>query len=145
MDDVTLLDGGMGQEITKRSGNPKPLWSVAVMMEKPEIVEAVHTDFINAGAEVITINAYAATPERLARDGFGDQFETLQQQAIDIAQKARDKAGKPLRIAGCLPPLVGSYRPDLTPEFDEALSIYRRVAEQQADRVDLIMCETIFD
>ena len=42
MHDITLLDGGLGQEITLRSGKaPKPLWSVAVMHEQPEIVEAV--------------------------------------------------------------------------------------------------------
>jgi len=66
---VTLLDGGMGQELLKRSGaEPTPMWSAQVMKDNPEIVRDLHVDFINAGAQVITINAYSATPERLARD-----------------------------------------------------------------------------
>ena len=48
---VTLLDGGLGQEIQKRSAqSAHALWSVKVMMEKPEIVTAVHRDYIDAGA-----------------------------------------------------------------------------------------------
>ncbi|KAG1702954.1 hypothetical protein GQR58_004435 [Nymphon striatum] len=38
------------------------------MMDEPEIVQAVHEDYINAGAQVLTLNSYSATPERLARD-----------------------------------------------------------------------------
>ena len=53
------------------------------------------------------------------------------------------RSGQPVRIAGCLPPLVGSYRPDLTPPEDECLAHYRRIVAAQADRVDLFLCETM--
>jgi len=51
---ITLLDGGMGQEVTRRSGvAPTPLWSTRVMLDNPEIVQSAHLDFINAGADII--------------------------------------------------------------------------------------------
>ena len=44
---VTLLDGGVGQEIYLRSKKQAhPLWSIKVMLDNPEIVIKVHEDFI---------------------------------------------------------------------------------------------------
>lgn len=66
---IMLLDGGMGQELLKRSGHkPTAMWSAQVMMDQPDIVRDLHSDFIKAGAQAITLNTYSVTPERLARD-----------------------------------------------------------------------------
>jgi S-methylmethionine-dependent homocysteine/selenocysteine methylase len=141
---IVLTDGGMGQELLRRSGAaPTPLWSARFLIDEPDLVRDLHQDFIEAGARVITINSYAATPERLEREGVGELFHELQQRGIDLASQARDKAGKDVRIAGCLPPLFGSYKPELTLTFDETLATYRRVVTEQKDRVDLMLCETM--
>lgn len=142
---VILLDGGMGQELLRRSGSkPTPMWSAQVMKDKPEIVRDLHVDFINAGAQVITINAYSATPERLARDSLLDLFEGLQLSAINAAIEARESAGvASVKVAGCLPPLVGSYQPDKAPAYDTMLATYKQVVAIQAPHVDVIQCETL--
>ena len=103
----------------------------------------MHLDFIEAGARIITANTYTATPPRLHREGIADMFEALHDAALGAAEAARERSGEPVRIAGCLPPLVGSYRPDLTPPEDECLAYYRRIVAAQADRVDLFLCETM--
>ena len=91
MTTVTLTDGGMGQELLRRSkAPPTPLWSARVLIDEPDLVRDLHAEFIRAGARVITINSYAATPERLARDGVPEMFEPLQKRAIDLAEAARD-------------------------------------------------------
>ena len=141
---IVLLDGGVGQELYRRSTRPAaPLWSVQVMMDEPHLVEAVHLDFIEAGARIVTVNTYTATPHRLTREGLPEKFEALQGAALAAAASARDKSGQAVRIAGCLPPLVGSYRADLTPPEDECLANYRRIVAVQADHVDLFLCETM--
>ena len=141
---IVLLDGGVGQELYRRSTIPAaPLWSVQVMMDEPHLVEAVHLDFIEAGARIITTNTYTATPHRLTREGVAEKFEALHGAALAAAASAREKSGEAVRIAGCLPPLVGSYRADLTPPEDECLANYRRIVAVQADRVDLFLCETM--
>ena len=120
---VTLLDGGMGQELLRRSGvKPSPLWSAQVMIDYPDIVRDLHIDYIKAGARVITLNSYSATPERLAREKAG----------VDG-----------VRIAGCLPPLVTSYRPDKAPNDDTMLATYQRIVEVEYSHVDLFICETM--
>ncbi len=144
---VVLLDGGMGQELIRRSSQPAhPQWSAHVMMHEPELVQAVHEDYLRAGARVLTLNTYATTPGRFARFGTGEQFEPLQLKAVELAKRARDAVGASgdgAAIAGCLPPLVGSYHPELLPGFDALLAEYRQIAAVEAPHVDLFLCETM--
>ena len=142
---VTLLDGGMGQELLKRSSTEiTPLWSTQVMIDEPDIVRDLHADFIRAGARVITLNSYTMTPERLARDGNIKDFEKLHLAAINAATSARDSVAiTGVRIAGCLPPLVASYKADVAPEYEAMLTSYSKIVAIQAPHVDLFICETM--
>lgn len=141
---IVLLDGGMGQELATRSRRPaSPLWSAQVMLDEPHLVAAIHRDFIEAGAQVITVNTYSATPQRLARDGDPNLFEPLYAAALDAARRAREESGRDVRIAGCLPPLVASYHPDSVPDDATCLRDYRRIVAVQAAKVDLFLCETM--
>lgn len=144
MTDVVLLDGGTGQELLNRSANKAPRhWSAEYLLTEPDLVQAVHADYIAAGARMITINAYAASFTRMAMLGEEDIVPRLQILACNTAHAARDAARADIAIAGCLPPLNGSYRPDLVRPFAENLAEYRRLAELQAPYVDLFRCETL--
>jgi homocysteine S-methyltransferase len=141
---IVLLDGGMGQELVKRSSLPlTPLWSARMLLEEIELVEELHLNFIDAGARVITLNSYAATGPRLARDGHAENFAPMQEAALGAALRARDRSREHVLIAGCLPPLVASYRAEVVPSYDLCLSEYRRIVEAQAAGVDLFLCETM--
>lgn len=142
---VVLLDGGMGQELIRRcTAGATPLWSAQVMLDQPDIVRDLHIDFIQAGARVITLNSYSATPERLAQNGDASMFEKIQGLAIRVAHEARDMARvEGVKIAGCLPPLVASYRPELSPDYAVSLETYRQIVDVQAPHVDYFMAETI--
>jgi len=144
MTEITLLDGGMGQELIRRSGTiATPLWSTCVLLDTPDLVLDLHKDFIYAGAQVIGLNNYTATPERLARDASADLFEPIHKSAIEVAHSARKATGRDVKISGCLPPIMASYKPELAPSFEDCLTSYRRLAAIQKDGVDLFMCETI--
>lgn len=146
MKEVVLIDGGIGQEIYRRAGKPAhPLWSTKVMMDQPEIVKEVHKDFIKAGSCIITINSYTCTPARLERDGEKSWFEKLQKSAITIALEARKELGssaEKVQIAGCLPPLTGSYTTD-SRSFSQLKSEYQQIVDVQAPHVDILLIETI--
>ena len=144
MQQVTLLDGGMGQELLLRSNKPAtPLFSAQAMLDDPEMVIQLHCDFISAGADLICINSYAATPERLARDADISLFAKIQKAAVRAALIARDNSQKPVRIAGCLPPLVASYHTELIPPENQARASYELIIQQQAHSVDLFIAETM--
>ncbi|MGB5560569.1 MAG: homocysteine S-methyltransferase family protein [Paracoccaceae bacterium] len=143
MTDITLLDGGMGQELVHRSGDkPTNLWATRVMLDHPGMVQAIHTDYFNAGATVATTNTYAIHHDRLVKDGLDDQLVTLHKSALAEAKAARAAHGSG-RIAGSIGPLVASYRPDTHPPHDEAVGKYAEVAQLLAPEVDLILCETV--
>lgn len=140
----TLMDGGVGQELLARYGEPATrLWSAKVIDRRPDLVEAVHADFLSAGADVITVASYTITPTRLDGDGALDAFEPLQRAALDAARRARDCVAPKALITGCLPPLAASYRPELRLSEKRAVDEYQRIADLQADAVDLMLCETI--
>lgn len=141
--DITLLDGGMGQELIARSGDaPTPLWATQVMMDHPGLVRAVHADYFAAGATVATTNTYAIHHDRLATAGIDDRFAALHAQALAEARAAREAHGAG-RIAGSIGPLVASYRPETHPPHAEAVARYAEIARLLAPGVDLILCETV--
>ena len=142
MADITLLDGSIGQELVKRSGDaPTPLWSTRVMMDHPNLVGAVHADYFRRGATVATTNTYAVHRSRLERVGLEDQLPALIDAAVTQAEQARQGTGG--RIAGALGPLLASYRPDLNPDPEDAAQKFGELARMMQDRVDLFLIETV--
>ena len=135
----------MGMELLQRSANKTPrLWSADYLLSEPELVTTLHRDFIDAGACVVTTNSYSASYTRMATVGMHDQVPMLQERACELAIKARDQSGQArVAIAGCLPPLNGTYRPDRVRNFEENLEEYARLAALQAPYVDLFICETM--
>lgn len=143
MSDVTLLDGAIGQELVKRSGDrATPLWSTRVMMDSPDLVAALHQDYFDAGATIATTNTYAVHRSRLVRVGLEDEVLSLLDVAVTQAERARDIHGSG-RIAGALGPLFASYRPDLKPDPDEAAQKFGELVAAMAPRVDLFLIETV--
>lgn len=143
MTEITLLDGGMGQELVTRSGDkPTPLWSTQVMVDRPGLVAQIHADYFAAGASVATTNTYAIHRDRLTGTPLEDHFETLHARAIAEAESARAAAGGG-GLAGAIGPLGFSYRSDKHPPHADAVLLYAQVARLWAHRVDLILCETV--
>ncbi|MGB7321080.1 MAG: homocysteine S-methyltransferase family protein [Albidovulum sp.] len=143
MADITLLDGGMGQELVTRSGDaPTPLWATQVMIDHPGLVHAVHADYFTAGATVATTNTYAIHHDRLVKFDLDDRFASLLTQALAEAAAARAAHGAG-RIAGSLGPLVASYRPETMPPHDEAVAKYAEIAGLLAPAVDFFIAETV--
>ena len=139
-----LLDGGMGRELRSRGVETlNPIWSANGLIKAPDIVRQIHQDYIFAGAEIITTNTYGIIRSSLAREGLEDQFEELNILACTLARQARQKSETSVLIAGSLPPLAGSYRPDLVGTLESAECLYREQAELLAPYVDLILCETM--
>ncbi len=137
MTQITLMDGGMGQELIRRAGDaPTPLWSTQVMVDHPGLVAAVHADFRAAGATVHVANTYAIHRDRLVGTALEDQFEALHLTALKEAAASG-------RVAGSLGPLGASYRPDIHPTHDVAVPLYAEIAQIMAPHVDLLICETV--
>lgn len=139
---IQILDGGMGRELS-RNGAPfrQPEWSALALIEAPEYVRQAHDAFVNAGAQIITTNSYAVVPFHIGEARFQENGPSLARLAGSIARAAADASANPVRVAGSLPPPLGSYRPDLF-EPVEAARILQVLIDALSDDVDLWLAET---
>jgi S-methylmethionine-dependent homocysteine/selenocysteine methylase len=160
MSSITILDGGMGRELA-RIGAPfrQPEWSALALMEGPDWVVEAHRNFVNAGAEVITTNSYACVPFHIGVDGFAQRGRELATLSGTLARKAATAATtaasaatagdgtngstkREVRVAGSIPPVFGSYKPELF-DKDAAAAIASVLIESLASNIDHWLVETI--
>ena len=137
-----ILDGGMGREL-QRIGAPfqQPEWSAQALIESPHFVSQVHRSFIKAGAEIITTNTYALVPFHIGEKRFNEQGADLIKLAARLARECiNDNSG--LLVAGCIPPVLGSYRPDLF-SVEQAKPLLELLIKNQEVYVDIWLAETI--
>jgi S-methylmethionine-dependent homocysteine/selenocysteine methylase len=135
----TLLDGGMGRELL-RIGAPfrQPEWSALALIEAPDFVRRVHDSFVAAGADIITTNSYAIVPFHIGADRFAADAQALADLAGRLGRAAVQGA---VRLAGSLPPVFGSYQPDLF-RADEADALLAPLVAGLSPHVDLWLAET---
>lgn len=153
MSEITLLDGGMGQELVRLAGGvATPLWATQALLDDPAKVVQVHQMYADAGATMATTNTYAIHRDRL-RGGASnhyasagaemadleDQFVPLYDAAIKAAETVQDRS----RIAGSIGPLGASYRADLLPPHDQAVGLFQEIAALLAPHVDVLLFETV--
>jgi S-methylmethionine-dependent homocysteine/selenocysteine methylase len=141
---VSILDGSMGRSLREQGVVfDEWLWSTTALRTRPDMVRELHADFIRAGADVVTTNTYGITPMRLDAAGIGDELDALVGNACELAVEAREATGGTARLAGSVPPLRGSYRPDRVGRADELTPVYERMADALAEHVDVLLCETM--
>lgn len=140
---MLVLDGGTGREL-KRIGAPfqQPEWSALALIEAPQFVSRVHRSYVDAGADVITTNSYALVPFHIGADRFAARGGELAALAGSLARQVADAAPRAVAVAGSLPPVCGSYRPDLV-DIAAARPILAVLVEALAPHVDHWLAETL--
>ncbi|NNE24656.1 MAG: homocysteine S-methyltransferase family protein [Rhizobiales bacterium] len=146
-DKMTILDGSMGTALrdfgVEVPDYRKSVWSALALIKAPDIVQQLHHDYICAGADVITTSNYAVTVNSLATEGLEHRLTELTELSCRLAIAARNRANMPVRLAGSLPPLNVSYRPDMVGPFKQLVRQYQQLAELLAPYVDIFLCETM--
>jgi S-methylmethionine-dependent homocysteine/selenocysteine methylase len=138
---TTILDGGMGREL-QRLGAPfrQPEWSALALLQGPEYVTQAHEGFARAGANMISTNSYAIVPFHIGDTLFSERGLALAGLAGQLARDVADRHG--VRVAGSLPPVLGSYRPDLF-EVKAARAILTVLIEGLTPFADVWLAETL--
>ena len=66
-----VLDGAMGTELNRRGVQTKlPLWTAESNISHPFLVEQIHKEYIQSGADIITTNTFRSTSWSYMRAGF---------------------------------------------------------------------------
>ena len=156
-----VLDGGLATALESRGhALDSPLWSAELVIRVPEEVSAVHTEYLEAGADCIATVSYQASFEGFRSLGMSvAESEDLLELSVELALDARDEFwSDPANRRGRIRPLVaaslgpyGAYLADGS-EYDgrygigadELDAFHRRRFEVFAGSgADLVACETI--
>ena len=143
--EIVVLDGATGTELERRGVPTRlPLWSSWALLEAPQVVRAIHLDYVEAGADIITANTFRTHRRSLAEEGMGDRAEELTRLAVQLATGLREDTGREFLVAGSIAPLEDCYHPERVPGGDRLLAEHREMAETLARAgVDLLLVETM--
>ncbi len=180
--EILILDGAMGTMIQRYglqeqdfhsgifSGCPKELKgnNECLNLTRPEIIRAIHEEYINAGADIIETNTFSAN--RISQEEYGcaEYAFDMAYAGARIAREAADKEAviaegkatkscgghRKIYVAGSIGPTSKSLSlsPDMNDPAFRAVS-FDEMAEAYGEQmrglllggVDLILLETCFD
>lgn len=158
---LLVLDGAFGTELARRGFDTNDeLWSAKALFEKPELVEAVHRDYYEAGADISTSASYQATVEGFEKKGFTrEQAKELIVRSVRLVQQARDafwqqrakRVGRPQPLAAASVGPYGAYLADGSEYRGDYGASRAELADFHAERLailvsagpDILACETL--
>ena len=170
---IVILDGAMGTMIQtyeldeagyrgdQFAGHPQDLKgnNDLLCLTRPEIVEAIHRQYLEAGADIIETNTFNSTAISMADYKLEDLVYELNVAGASLARKAADAAmakdpSRPRFVAGAIGPTnrTASMSPDVNnPAFravtyDQLVTAYSEQVRGLMDGgVDVLLTETVFD
>lgn len=145
---MLVLDGAMGTELLRRGKNiDPPLWSANSLLEDPGEVVRIHTEYVKAGADIITANTFRTNPRAFKAAGLStERARDATRRAVDCARLAIKQASglREVRVAGSIAPVADCYRPELVPSASELEAEHRVFSRWLAEAgVDVILVETM--
>lgn len=145
MNDLVVLDGAMGTELTRRGADTTlPLWSARALIESPDLVARIHRDYADAGAHVLTADTFRTNVRTFARAGMAQPADVARALTETAVALARGAAGHGVRVAGSLAPVEDCYSPWLVPTDDELQAEHGALAHDLAGAgCDLLLVETM--
>ena len=157
---VLLVDGGTGSELRRRGFALDPCaWSAPAALTDFDLLRSIQSDYIAAGADVISTNTFNATSIAQADYQLDRRVREINFAAARLARECADAwtlntPEKPRFVAGSLGPTnrTASISPDVNDpgarnvRFDDLTAAYGEAIEALAEGgADLFLVETIFD
>lgn len=140
---IVYLDGGMGtllQAQGLKPGEYPERWNIT----HPDVVTKIHTDYYNAGSNVVCTNTFGANVLKFSKD----ELEEIIKAAIENVKTARDKSTNPAEkfIALDIGPTGKLLKPLGDLDFEDAVSVFAETVKLGAKYgADLVVIETMND
>ena len=152
-DRVVVFDGGMGATLEQfdlsleRDYRLPGRCHEALVLNRPDVIESLHEQMLDAGAEVVETDTFQGSRLKLDEWGLGDHTLEINRRAAEIARRA---AGEHRFGAGSIGPtgfLPASTDPTLgNISFGRLVEVFAEQAQGLVEGgADLIMIETAQD
>ena len=165
---ILVLDGAMGTMIQKYGLTEKDYHNGPFLecnkelkgnneclnLTRPEIIKAIHKEYIDAGADIIETNTFSANVISQAEYGCEAFAGVMAYEGARLAREAADSCGRRVLVAGSMGPTSKSLSlsPDIADpsfrpySFDDMRSAYLQQAKELLrGGADLLLIETCFD
>jgi 5-methyltetrahydrofolate--homocysteine methyltransferase len=152
---IVVLDGAMGSILQSRlrvadyGGPHLENCTDNVSRVNPGVVYAVHTSYLDAGADIVETNSFNGHPVSLAEFGLQAEAYDINYQAAALARTAADEysaPGRPRWVAGAMGPTTRSITVTRNVDFRTLRDGYHLQAKALIDGgVDMLLIETCQD
>ncbi|HSK44368.1 MAG TPA: bifunctional homocysteine S-methyltransferase/methylenetetrahydrofolate reductase [Candidatus Binatia bacterium] len=141
-----LCDGAMGTLLYAKGVFINKCYD-ELNLTQPDLIRAIHQEYMNAGAEMIETNTFGGNSFRLARHGLADKVEEINRKGAELAREAADafnlKKAANVLVAGSIGPLGLRIEPLGKTSREEARASFReQITALVAGGVDVLMLET---
>lgn len=135
-----LWDGAMGTLLYERGVFLTRSFD-ELNLSSPELIEGVHRDYVDAGADILETNTFGANRVALARHGYADKVVEINAAGVRIARAA--SKGREVWVAGAVGP-TGIPYDDVEPHEQELAqkALEEQIEALSAAGVDLLLLET---
>lgn len=141
-DAVIVFDGAMGTMLYANGVFINQCYD-ELSLRAPDLVRAVHEEYVRAGAEAVETNTFGANRLKLAQFGLEHEVAAINRAAAAIA---RDAAGDAAIVAGAVGPLGVRLEPYGPTSYDEARAAFEEQLSALRDGgVDCFLLETFAD
>jgi 5-methyltetrahydrofolate--homocysteine methyltransferase len=141
--EILVSDGATGtnlQQVGLERGKSAEDW----VLENPQAIKDLETQFINAGSDIILTCTFGATRLRLTASGLADKVVEINQKAVALAKQTTK--GRDVLIAGSIGPTGSMMQPMGPLSIEDAQATFSEQAKLLVDAgVDLLVIETQFD
>ncbi|KAB0664086.1 methionine synthase [Oryzomonas japonica] len=153
---ILVLDGAMGTQLQERNLTADDFGGPAyegcnehLTFTRPDVISAIHRDYLAAGADIVETNTFGATGIVLADYGLEGQVFELNRRAAQLARAACDAAAtaaKPRWVAGSMGPTTRTISVTGGVTFAQLVEAFRvQALGLLAGGVDLLLLETAQD
>jgi homocysteine S-methyltransferase len=140
-----LSDGAVGTQLYER-GVPYGRSFDELNLSDRALVGSVHSDYLAAGAEIITTNTFGANRVRLAEFGLAERVRDINLQGVKVAREAREVSGRSAFVAGSVGPILRPLREERRGPEHQLIAAFREQVEALLEGgADLISLETFSD
>jgi methionine synthase / methylenetetrahydrofolate reductase(NADPH) len=135
-----LCDGAMGTLLYAKGVFINRCYD-ELNLSQPDLIRAIHHDYLQAGAEIVETNTFGANTFRLARHSIADKVRDINRAGARLAREAAKSFD--VWVAGSVGPLGTRIEPLGKTSFEEARQAFReQIAALAEGGVDLLMMET---
>ena len=137
---IVLMDGAVGTSLWEKADKKVPVWHYNI--ENPKIVAELEKEYLDAGAEIILANTFAANGVEVARDS----SYTVEQVLSAAVRIAKDTINGKAKVGLAIGPLTGLLKPYGKISHEEAKALFEeQIGSGMAEKPDVIYIQTFMD